>query len=99
MTDWSLIEDSEIAPLIENMVRKLVRQAGGYGVFEYDDALQEARILVATNPTVALEKLERGPGLFSDWLYGLLFNVFETNLARASRCVSSDALLDSEEDG
>jgi hypothetical protein len=98
VTDWSLIEDEEIARLVDNMARKLFRTAGSYAVFELDDVRQEAKILVATQPEKALGKLVGGPGLFCEWLYTSLLNVYKADLARAGKNISSELLLEGVEE-
>lgn len=63
--DWSIVTD-EVDAIAQRAARKAGEQ---YGMtLEYEDAYQEALILLATRPSRARSAYDKGPGALYRWL-------------------------------
>lgn len=89
---WSLLENEDVERIVGQLARRLSRNTAG--VVEFEDAVQEARILVVTKPGEAREKLAHSLNHFHTWLARDLTNAFQTMLAQSSRNHSRDALIE-----
>ncbi|WJN62587.1 hypothetical protein [Streptomyces phage phiScoe1] len=83
--DWSLITE-ETDGIAQRAARKA---ADSYPtVLEYEDAYQEALILLATRPSKARAALDKGPGALYKWLTQRLRDAFLTQEKHRSNQVS-----------
>ncbi|WDS51761.1 DNA binding protein [Streptomyces phage Triumph] len=64
-TDWSIVTE-EVDGIAQRAARKAAEQFSS--TLEYDDAYQEALILLATRPDKAREALGMGAGALNRWL-------------------------------
>lgn len=64
--DWSILDDEEVLGIAQRAARKASEE---YGLtLEYEDAYQEAQLLLATRPNKARAALNVGPGALFRWL-------------------------------
>ncbi|MEX1655486.1 hypothetical protein ABZ960_20255 [Streptomyces pseudovenezuelae] len=90
-TDWSIVTE-EADGIAQRAARKA---ADSYpAVLEYEDAYQEALILLATRPGQARAALDMGPGTLHKWLTQRLRDAFLASEKRRSKQVSFEANLE-----
>ncbi|MEU0674441.1 hypothetical protein ABZ330_16375 [Streptomyces sp. NPDC006172] len=63
--DWSIVTE-EVDGIAQRVARKAGEQYGA--TLEFEDAYQEALILLATRPTRARNAYDKGPGALYRWL-------------------------------
>lgn len=89
--DWSIVTE-ETDGIAQRAARKA---ADSYSaVLEYEDAYQEALILLATRPGKARAALDKGPGALYKWLTQRLRDTYLTKEKRRSKQVSYEANLE-----
>ncbi|ATI18746.1 hypothetical protein SEA_DAUDAU_45 [Streptomyces phage Daudau] len=89
--DWSIVTE-ETDGIAQRAARKA---ADSYSsVLEYEDAYQEALLLMATRPSKARAALETGPGALNRWLTQRLRDAFLTKEKHRSKQVSYEANLE-----
>lgn len=90
-TDWSVVTE-ETDGIAQRVARKA---AESYPTaLEYDDARQEALLLMASRPDQARAALALGPGALYHWLTQRLRDGFLTQEKRRSKQVSYEANLE-----
>ncbi|WP_420312523.1 hypothetical protein ACOB87_37795 [Streptomyces sp. YS-B37] len=86
--DWSVVNE-ETDGIAQRAARKA---ADSYpSVLEYDDAYQDALVLMATRPGKARAALDLGPGALSRWLTQRLRDQHLTKEKHRSKQVSFEA--------
>ncbi|MER6231710.1 hypothetical protein ABT169_21545 [Streptomyces sp. NPDC001616] len=94
--DWSVITE-EVAGIAQRAARKA---ADSYpSVLEYEDAYQDALVLLATRPEHAKTALRLGPGALYRWLTQRLRDAHLTKEKRRSKQVSYEANLEALGEG
>ncbi|WP_436739897.1 hypothetical protein [Streptomyces sp. BBFR102] len=95
-SDWSIITE-EVSGIAQRAARKA---ADSYpSVLEYEDAHQDALILLATRPSQARAALNLGPGTLYRWLGQRLRDAHLTREKRSSKQVSYEANLEALGEG
>ncbi|MEU5403685.1 hypothetical protein ABZ348_30840 [Streptomyces sp. NPDC005963] len=84
-TDWSVVTE-ETAEIAQRAARKAAEQFGA--ALEYEDAHQEALLLLATRPGAARTALEMGAGVLYRWLAQRLRDAHLTEAKRRSKVTS-----------
>jgi hypothetical protein len=86
--DWSIITEET-----DGIAQRAARKASDSysSVLEYEDAYQEALILLATRPSKARAALELGPGALNRWLGQRLRDAHLTKEKHRSKQVSFEA--------
>lgn len=96
--DWELISDPSVAEVIEQVTRKLAREAEF--VSTADDLQQDALILIATNGARIRGYLADGrPSHVSRWLNSRLRDSLRTPQRRAGLNESLEAAQEAREQG
>jgi hypothetical protein len=94
--DWSVITE-EVAGIAQRAARKA---ADSYpSVLEYEDAYQDALVLLATRPEHAKTALRLGPGALYRWLTQRLRDQHLTKEKRRSKQVSYEANIEALGEG
>jgi hypothetical protein len=89
--DWSVITD-ETDGIAQRAARKAAENYPS--VLEYEDAYQDALVLMATRPSKARAALDLGPGALNRWLTQRLRDQHLTGEKRRSKQVSYEANLE-----
>lgn len=92
MTNWSVLENEGVAEVIERAARRVAGNPRYANATEYDDLVQEGRILVATEPDLLAVVDE--PGLLHHRLVQDLSDLVKTAGRRRDRTVSYDELIE-----
>jgi len=88
ITDWSVIENEVVQRNCAITARSVSRQLAG--VMEYDDLLQEAYILCATNPAKVRTYLEKdNGGYLNRWLWLKLTTVMDSEFRKFHKYVET----------
>jgi hypothetical protein len=90
--DWAVLEIPGVKDVAERAARKLSDQ---YGLtLEYDDALQEAMVLLAGRPDEVRELAGDNPGLLHFRLCQRLTHLVETEAKHRGAHVSRERLIE-----
>lgn len=94
--NWDVLLIPGVIEIAESAAYKMADQ---YGLtFEYDDAFQEATILLATKHEMVRELMDKGePGLLHFRLVQDLTDLVKTEAKHRSNLVSSERLLEQRE--
>lgn len=92
--DWALLEVDGVMEVCENAANKLARNYGS--TMEFDDALQEAYLLVALGKVVLPDSEEFGSplGVLHHRLYMRLVDLVKVEAGKRKTHVSYEAQLD-----
>ena len=93
VVDWEVLEIPGVTKVIDIVAHKA---ADKFRVAEFDDARQEAMLLVAGNPALREPAFQGDMGLLSYRLWQQVIKVYRTEANRADRCVSYE---DGQENG
>ncbi|MFE5663432.1 hypothetical protein ACFQ7W_05820 [Streptomyces niveus] len=83
--DWDFARQGEVEGIAQRAARKA---AESYSGLEYEDAHQDALILLATRPSQARTALEVGPGALNRWIGQRLRDQHLTEARRHSKVKS-----------
>ncbi|WAB08749.1 hypothetical protein SEA_ANDRIS_45 [Streptomyces phage Andris] len=98
--DWSVLEDPETVKVAERAAYRLSRDYADTGTIEYDDALQEATIILATRPGMVRDCLsspDLGYGVLYTRLHQALVKVVRTDAKHRTKHTSYESALDAIE--
>ncbi len=93
MTDWTILGDEGVAEAVDSAARRI---SGQYAdTTDYDDAAQEAYIVLATRAVEARAIIAKseGPGLLARWLYQRLADKVKTESKHRKKHESYDEML------
>ena len=89
--DWSLVEIPEIELACTGAATRIYSQYSG--MLEFADAMQEAYIIVATNPD-KVRGYGENYGYLSNWIYREMGKLFDKQARRQSKDVSWERLAE-----
>lgn len=96
LTDWAFATEPEVVEVIEAAAATISRDFAG--TIEYDDAVQEASIIVATKGDQAREALAKGPGVLHRMLWQDLADLVKTEAGHRAGHTSYEVLVDAGRD-
>jgi hypothetical protein len=98
--DWSVLDDAETVKVAERAAYRLAQDYADTGTIEYDDAYQEALIILASRPRMVRAVLADpalGYGVLYTRLHQALVKVVRTDAKHRTRHTSYEAALDTAE--
>jgi hypothetical protein len=101
-TDWSFMQDDETLKVAGRAAYRLSQDYADTGTIEYDDAYQEAVIILATRPGMVRECLSDpslGYGVLYTRLHQALVKVVRTDAKHRTKHTSYEGALDVVEVG
>jgi hypothetical protein len=95
--DWSVLDDPEVVKVAERAAYRLGQEYADTGTIEYDDAFQEAVLILATKPHLVRDCLSDqtlGYGVLHKRLHQHLVKVVRGDAKRRTRQTSFEANLE-----